>query len=125
MRLLRAALALCALASVPAVLSAQTVPQQQAPHAAVPPARRSLPYKRPVPAPTAANRHHQRPTNPNRANGYGVSSTGNGQYQVLIDSSVVNRYLATPTPAPKHQPTPRPKSNGEDVFETHSSDDAK
>jgi hypothetical protein len=37
---------------------------------------------------------------------------------------MMNRYLATPTPAPKHTPAPRSK-HGQDVFETHSTDDAK
>ena len=41
--------------------------------------------------------------------------------------SVVNRYVKPrPDPAPaKRKATPRPHNNGQDVFETHSSDDAK
>ena len=113
MRLLRAAIALCVLSSVPAVILAQAVTQQPLPQ---PAAHHSPAYKRPHPAPTSA--YMRRP--------YPNHGTGNGnRYPVLIDSSVVDRYLATPTPAPKRKPTPRPKSNGEDVFETHSSDDAK
>jgi len=115
---LRAALALVVLAGPPAVILAQAPQQVPLPP---PSAHRSPPYKRPHAVPTGS---HMRRPNPNHATGYGTGS-GNNQYQVLIDSSVVNRYLATPTPAPKHKPTPRPKSNGEDVFETHSSDDAK
>jgi hypothetical protein len=46
-------------------------------------------------------------------------------YPVVIDSTVMNRFLATPTPAPKHTPAARPKTNGQDVFETHSTDDAR
>jgi hypothetical protein len=46
-------------------------------------------------------------------------------YPVVIDGSLVNRYLATSTPKPKHTPPVHNANNGQDVFETHSTDDAK
>lgn len=45
------------------------------------------------------------------------------RYRFVIDGSVVDRYLATPTqkrpPRPRQKPTPRP-IGALDVFETHS-----
>jgi hypothetical protein len=47
----------------------------------------------------------------------------NSRYTIVIDGSVVDRYLATPAPRPSpkptRKPTPRPKG-APDVFETHS-----
>jgi hypothetical protein len=71
-----------------------------------------------------------RPTPPGyRPPGYRPGN--NGHYPLIIpliiDGSVVNRYLATPGPTPRpkpaHKPTHRP-NNGQDQFETHSSTDA-
>lgn len=55
----------------------------------------------------------------------GYRPGANGPYQVYIDGSVVNRYLATPNPkpTPTHTPSHRP-NNGQDQFETLSSTDA-
>jgi hypothetical protein len=93
------------LLAAPSALLAQSSPPQ-------PPNVRPIPpHVLPHPMPTGAHR----PNNQRRFNQYGV----------LIDGSVIDRYLATPTPAPKHTHAARPKSNGQDVFETHSSDDAK
>jgi len=102
MRALRAAFAACVLITAPSALLAQTAAPQ-------PPFIRPIPPNtRPRPLPSGAVRPH-----PYRRNGY----------PVVIDGSVIDRYLATPTPAPKHKPTPHPKSNGQDVFETHSTTD--
>lgn len=65
--------------------------------------------------PTGAHRPNLHRPNQRRAN----------SYPVVIDSSVLNRYLATPAPAPKRKPTPPPDNHGQDVFETHSTDDAR
>ena len=107
---LRVAIAVCVIFAAPSALLAQTTQSttQQAPHV-----RPIPPAKRPHPGPTGASRY--RPSHPRRSNAY----------PVVIDGSFFNRYLATPTPAPKRKPTPRPKNNGQDVFETHSTDDAK
>jgi len=84
-------------AALPAQPGAPTIPQ----------------VKRPHPAPGGAFRH--RPHRPHRHR--------TTAYPVIIDGSAFVRYLATPTPVPKHKPTPRP-TNGQDVFETHSTSDA-
>ena len=104
MRGLRIALGACLLFTAPALV-AQPLPPQ------APNVRTIPPYKRPHPVATARNPH--RPTH-----------RSNAAYPVVIDGSLVNRYLATPTPAPKHTPAPHSR-NGQDVFETHSTDDAK
>jgi hypothetical protein len=104
---LRIALAACVLFVAPAALLAQPVPPQPP----QPPNVRPIPPVRPVrprPIPTGAHR-----PNPNRSS---------AAYPVFVDGSVMNRYLATPAPKPTRKPTPRPK-NGQDVFETHSTDD--
>ncbi|GEM_PF-3427396 len=110
---LPAALAACALFAAPVALSAQQFTQQPLP----PNVRTIPPVKRPHPVPTGAM---HRPM-PNRPNG----NRNGTMYPVVIDGSVVNRYLATPTPAPKHTPAAHHTNNGQDVFETHSTDDAK
>jgi hypothetical protein len=70
--------------------------------------------KRPHPMPSGALRpHRHHPPHRRRP----------GSYPVVIDGSAFVPHFATPAPAPKHQPTPRP-SNGQDVFETHSTSDA-
>jgi hypothetical protein len=109
MRPLRVAFAACVLFAAPAALLAQTA-QQPAPsqHPVVQP----IPGTRPRPTPT-----RPRPNNRLR------QSTG---YPVIIDSSVVNRFLGTPSPTPQHKPTPKPRPtnyHGQDVFETHSTED--
>ena len=104
MRPLRIAFAACMLCAAPSVLLAQSAPPQR------PSVRPIPPNHRPHPMPTGAHRPNQHRPN---------------QYPVLIDSSVMNRYLATPAPGPKRTATPRPNNHGQDVFETHSTDDAK
>jgi hypothetical protein len=102
-RPLYAALAACVLFGAPVALLAQNAPQ--------PPNVRPIPpVKRPAPKYTGGYRSNQHGT------------TG---YPIVIDGSVMNRFLATPTPAPKRTPAARPQNNGQDVFETHSTDDAK
>jgi hypothetical protein len=112
-RLLPAALAACALFAAPVVLSAQPFTQQPLP----PNVRPLPPDKRPHPMPTGGT-YHPMPHHPN-GNRNGTT------YPVVIDGSVLNRYLATPTPVPKHTQAPHHTNNGQDVFETHSTDDAK
>jgi hypothetical protein len=76
------------------------------------------PTTRPYPRPSyRPNRHRPGQT------GYSYGN-GNGNGGVLIDGSVINRYLRTPAPvpAPKHKATPRPKG-APDVFEEHSTED--
>ncbi len=78
------------------------------------------PYVQPPYTPKPA-----RPTPPgHRPPGYRPGT--NGRYPVLIDGSVVNRYLATPSPkpTPTHKPAAHKPANGQDQFETHSSTDA-
>ena len=111
-RPLPAALAACALFAAPAALSAQAFNQQPLP----PNVRTIPPVKRPHPVPTGATHH---PMPPHHANRNATT------YPVVIDGSFINRNLATPTPAPKRTQAPHHTNNGQDVFETHSSDDAK
>jgi hypothetical protein len=115
MRRLRVALAVCALAAAPAALPAQqTTTQQQPPAPKVNPSKPTTPAH-PHPAPSGAYSYHNHGSHGNPyANGY----------PLLIDGSVINRVLATPSPKPKHTPAAR-TSNGEQVFETHSTDDAR
>ncbi len=49
----------------------------------------------------------------------------NRSYPILIDGSLLNRYVVAATPAPKHTQIPHHTNNGQDVFETHSTNDAK
>jgi hypothetical protein len=65
---------------------------------------------------------HARPT---YRPGHGANPYRYGTAGILIDGSVVNRYLMTPAPhpTPARKPTPRPKG-APDVFEEHSSTDA-
>ena len=93
MRPLPVALAACALFAAPVTLSAQ-----------------SPPVTRPHPIPPGAMHR------PNR-------NQNGAMYPVVIDGSVLNRYLTTP--APKHTHPPHHMNNGQDVFETHSTNDAK
>jgi hypothetical protein len=110
-RALRIALATGVLFATPAVIAEPLPPQS--PHQPQPPKSHvASPMKRPHPAPTP--RHPYRPHDRN-----------NARYPVIIDGSVVDRYLVTPAPPAKRTATPRPKNNGQDVFETHASDDAK
>ena len=106
----RVALAACALAAAPAVLLAQ---QTQPPNVRTVP-----PVKRAHPMPSAAYTQHH-------TNGHSGNRNANS-YPVVIDASVINRFLATPTPGPKRTPAAaqRPKY-GEQTFETHSTDDAR
>jgi len=102
---LRVALAACALFAAPAALLAQQgQPGTQSPNAVSNP-----PVRPPHPRPSGGFAH--RP-NQRYANGY----------PIVIDGSVINRLLATPTPAPKHTHAAHP-NNGEQVFETHSTTD--
>jgi hypothetical protein len=109
-RPLAGALAACALFAAPVTLSAQAMTQQPLP----PNTRPVPPVTRPHPMPSGGMHHPNRNRNRN-----GIS------YPILVDGSLLNRYVAAPTPAPKHTQTPRHTANGEDIFETHSSDDAK
>jgi hypothetical protein len=110
-RPLPAALAACALFAAPLALSAQTFTQRPLP----PNVRTVPPVKRAHPMPTGGTRMQ-----------HGQNGNRNAvSYPVVIDGSVLNRYLATPTPAPKHTPAAHHTNNGQDVFETHSTDDAK
>jgi hypothetical protein len=102
-----------AFAFVAAVLVVPSAIVAQQPIAAPLPARPTTqPYPRPSYRP-GGHRPGQRPY-----------TYGNGG--VLIDGSVINRYLRTPAPAPapKRKATPRPK-DAPDVFEEHSTDDNK
>jgi hypothetical protein len=109
-RPLAAALAACALFAAPVALSAQSMTQQP-----VPPNMRTVPpVTRPHTMPTGGTM--RRPIT-RRQNGI--------SYPVVIDGSYLNRYVVAPAPSPKHTQTPRHTASGEDIFETHSSDDAK
>jgi hypothetical protein len=97
-RPLLVAFAACVFAAAPAALLAQQPVPPQAPH---------QPIVHPIP-----------PVHPNhsfnhRGNQFGYSV---GVYPTVIVNT-------TPAPAPKHK-TPRPQF-AQDVFETHSTDDAK
>ena len=94
-----------------AVLVVPSAIVAQQPIASPLPAR---PTTQPYPRPSYRPGQHR----PGR-NGYSYGTGG-----VLIDGSVINRYLRTPTPipTPKHRATPRPKG-APDVFEEHSTDD--
>jgi hypothetical protein len=99
-RPLLVAFAACVFAAAPAASLAQLpVPPQQPIVHPIPPV-----HPRPVPPHSFNHRGNQF--------GYAV-----GVYPNVI----VN---ATPALAPKHKPTPRPEY-AQDVFETHSTDDAK
>jgi hypothetical protein len=102
-RPLLVAFAACVFAAAPAALLAQ---QLVPPHAPQQPIVHPIPPVRPRPVPTHSFNHH--------GNQFGYSV---GVYPTVI----VN---ATPAPASKHKATPRPQF-AEDVFETHSTDDAK
>ena len=109
MRRLRAALAACALAAAPAALAAQqTQPPPVHPH---PPITHPV-HPHPTPSGAYANHNHGRNGNP-----YGAG------YPLVIDGSALNRILATPSPKPKHTPAAALTAHGEQVFETHSTDD--
>jgi hypothetical protein len=100
MRPLLVALAACLFAAAPAAsLAQQTPPQQQPVMHPIPPVRP------PRPVPTHA-----------------FNRRGNLRYPVGV--GVYPTVLVNADTAPKHKPTPRPK-NAEDVFETHSTNDAK
>jgi hypothetical protein len=105
MRALRAAFVACALLAAPAALFAQSVPAQHP--ASHPPKPNPNPHPRP-------------------SGGAGHRPSPNYSPTVYVDgTSVLNHYYsATPIPAPKHKATPHP-SNGQEVFSTHSTDDAK
>jgi hypothetical protein len=106
-RPLRIAFAACMLCAAPSALLAQSAPQ-------LPPHVRPIPPNhRPHPIPTGGHAHR-----PNQRRPY-------NQYPVVIDSSLMDRYLPGPTPAAKRTPAPRVNSDGQDVFETHSTDDAR
>ena len=111
MRPLRVAFAACVLIATPVTLLAQTALQPIPPQ---PPVVKPLPPVRPRPP-------HPAPTRPRPNNRYRPTTA----YPVIIDSTVINRFLGTPSPTPLHKATPRPKppANGQDVFETHSTED--
>jgi hypothetical protein len=103
-RPLLVAFAACVFAAAPAALLAQQPAQ-----APLPPQRpfvRPIPPVRPRPVPTRPSHHRANQT----------------QYPIGVYPMVIVN--PTPTPAPNRKATPRPK-NAQDVFETHSSDDAK
>jgi hypothetical protein len=103
---LRLALAACVLFSAPALVAEPIPPQAPAsPHV-----RTIPPFKRPHPV--------TRPRAPHRP------AHRQNVYPVVIDGTLVDRYLATPAPASRRT-APPPSKNGQDVFETHSTDDAK
>ena len=108
MRAFRVALAAGLLFAAPAGLLAQTTQQPPIVNPIPRPVRPPHPV-RPQPVPSRQPYNRLRTT-----------------YPVLIDgSSFVNGYIARPTPpAPRHTAKARPQ-NGQDVFETHSTDDAK
>jgi hypothetical protein len=115
-RFLAGAAVIAALA-IPAALLADDTPMA----APLQPGR--PPYIRPPYTPKPA-RPVPRPTyRPGYRPGY-----NNGRYPVIIDGSIVNRYLGTPAPAATPTKRPKPKytkrPDGEDQFETHSSTDA-
>jgi hypothetical protein len=94
------------LCAAPSALLAQSAPQQ-------PPSVRPTPsIHRPHPMPTGVHRTSQRRPNSNR-------------FPVVIDSSVMDRYLTPALPLPPKGTQPPHVKNGQDVFETHSTDDAK
>ena len=115
MRALHAAFGACvlsaALAAAPAALLAQSAPAQSRPHPAHPPAHPSKPPPHGHGHGHGGSKHRPRPSySPN----------------VYVDATTVlnHYYSATPAPAPKkHQATPLP--NGQEVFSTYSTDDAK
>jgi hypothetical protein len=106
MRPLRVAFAACVLFAAPAALLAQ-------------PAQQPAPSQHPVVQPIPGIRPRPTPARPRPNNRHRQSTA----YPIVIDSSVVNRFLPPPTPAPQRKPTPRPPKNGQDVFETHSTED--
>ena len=103
MRPLLVALAACVFAAAPGTLLAQ---QTAPPHASQQPIVHPIPPVRPP-----------RPVPPNTFN-----RRGNLRYPVGV--GVYPNFIVNADPAPKYKPTPRPK-NAEDVFETHSTNDAK
>jgi hypothetical protein len=99
-RPLLVAFAACVFAAAPAALLAQQpMPPQQ-------PVVRPIPPVHPQPVPANSFNH--------RRNQFGYSV---GVYPTVY-------FNAMPAQAPKHKPTPRPQF-AQDVFETHSTDDAK
>lgn len=119
MRRFRVALAVCALVAAPAALLAQQTQQQQTPQHQPPNVRTIPPVTRPGhPRPGAsgayAQHNHGRSANP-----YANS------YPIVINGAAMNRLLATPSPKPKRTPAAHRLPNGEQVFETHSTDDAR
>jgi hypothetical protein len=101
---LRVALGACLLFTAPALAVAQPLAPGPTNVRTIPPFKRAIP---PTP-----------PRFPHRAN-----RPFNVTYPVFIDGNYGdfgNRYLVTPV----RREQPKPSKNGEDVFETHSSNDA-
>ena len=91
--------------TIPSALFAQSAPAHDVPFA--------------HPVRPASPRPPMRPRPPSHRPGH-----TNNRYPIVIDGSVVDRYLATPVPhvpapVPAHKPTPRPPG-APDVFEQHS-----
>jgi hypothetical protein len=113
MRGLRIALGACLLFTAPALIAQAAVSR--------PNVRTIPPFRRVVPGPPARPVHPSRPIQPNRP----IRSFGVG-YPVYVDGYFGNQYVDAPvTPvAPVHREQPKPSKNGEDVFASHSTNDA-
>ena len=105
MRPLRVAFAACVLFAAPTALLAQSAQQPVAAIGAQHPVVKPIPGIRPRPT-------QPRPNNRRRP-----------AFPIIIDSSVVDRFLPPPQPAPQYKRAPRLTKSGEDVFETHSTED--
>jgi hypothetical protein len=103
-RPLRVALAACVLFAAPAPLLAQSTGQQP-------------PNVRPIPP---VRRPHPMPTGGFRPNGQRAN-----RFPIVIDGSLMDQYLTTQGSVPPRKAKPRANYHGQDVFETHSTDDAK
>jgi hypothetical protein len=110
MRAMRAAFAALALSVVPVALSAQTAGTQ---------------FHQPAPMPGHPQPPAVHPQPPVRPHPRPPSSRNRNNFPIVIDGSVVDRYLATPAPAPNHTAKAKPAVHpfGQQVFETHSTSD--
>jgi len=114
MRALPAALVACALAALPAALTAQPRPANPIVNPPAPPANPAHPITKPRPP-------HPRPSGGYRPNGY------NNAYPYYPNVNVdASQYLATPNPhhTPSNTTKPPKPANGQEVFSTHSTNDA-
>ena len=118
MRRLCVALAACTLVAAPVGLLAQQVAPPIAKPA--PPGQPGMPARPPGHGGTPGKPGHPQP----RPSGYNPNRYNNYTPYVYIDAAP---YLATPTPKPKPKQTPAAHhtNNGQEVFSTHSTNDAK